>query len=74
MPQSGQLLLFLAPENERSRQLEVSERAGEEGAGEDMEDTEEEGDRAGEDDREEGMLRSTGSLCWCWRLERARMA
>ena len=74
MPQSGQLLLFFPPENDKSRQLDVSERAGEEGAGDGMEDTEEEGESAGEDDLEEDMLRSTGSLCWCWRLDRARMA
>ena len=64
MPQSGQLLLFFpAPGNERSRQLEVSERAVDEEAWNDMEDTEEAGDSAGEGDLEEVMLRSTGSLC-----------
>ena len=65
-------MLFL-PLKDRSRQSEVSERAGEAGAEHD-EVVEEAGDSAGEEDLLlEDRLRSTGCVC-CWLLHKARMA
>ena len=58
MPQSGQLLLFL-PLNDRSRQSEVSDRDGDDGAEQDDEHVDD-GDSAGDDDLDEDRLRSTG--------------
>ena len=58
MPQSGQLLLFL-PLNDRSRQSEVSDKDGDDGAEQDDEH-DDDGDSAGDDDLDEDRLRSTG--------------
>ena len=54
MPQSGQLLVFLVLEDS-----EKSERAGEDGA---EDSTEADGERAGDEDLEDEMLRSTGAV------------